>query len=216
MNLGNLGLIVALNSAGVLTPGPDLFLTLRLAARSRKHAFCGVLGISTALLLWATLSVSGAAALLSRHPWVLNYIQLFGAVWLLYMAFGLFKSVRERYLNQTGPAQVDVEKVIGSPSAAFRQGVATNLSNPKAVLYFTAILAPLLPVGAPWWVGVVYVITICLSAFVIFGLVAFFVSTERVRAKLLSVTHLIDFGAAILFTIFAIALLFKGISGLLG
>lgn len=216
MSLSNLGLVIAVNAVGAITPGPDLFLVLRLASRSRKHAFAGIAGISTALLMWSTLAVVGASAVLNRYPWVLSYIQLFGAVWLTFMALSLARGVYTHYVNRPGPASVDVSEVIGTVGSAYRMGALTNLSNPKVLVYFTAILAPILPVGAPWWVGAIYVVAIIATALVVFGVVAFFVSTEAVRARLLSVTHLIDAVAAVLFAVFAAVLFYEGLSALLG
>ena len=57
-----------MNMLGVMTPGPDLFLVLRMASRSRKHAFAAIGGIVTALVFWSTLAVTGASALLNKKP----------------------------------------------------------------------------------------------------------------------------------------------------
>ena len=205
-----------MNMLGVMTPGPDLFLVLRMASRSRKHAFAAIGGIITALVFWSTLAVTGASALLNKKPWVLDYLQIFGGLWLGYMAFSLLRQVREYYRTRVG-ANTDLAMGpgLGSPSAAYRTGMATNLSNPKAVLYFAAILAPFLPVGAPWWVSVVYVVTIMASAAIVFSLIALFVSTQRVQSRLLSVTHLIDLGAGLFFAVFSVTLLYNGLTGLL-
>ena len=217
LNLGNLGVVFALNVAGALSPGPDVFLILRLAARNRAHAFAAVFGICTALILWATLSVSGASVVMNRYPWLLHYVQILGATWLLYMAYGLFQSVRAHYTRVGAgghTADIDMGHELGTWWQSYRTGMVTNLSNPKAVLYFMAILAPLLPVGEPWWVGGVYVVATLLTAFLCHSLLAFFVSTTAVRRRLLSVTHLVDAVAGAVFATFACALLVEGIAGL--
>ena len=87
MELTNIGIVMLMNMLGVMTPGPDLFLVLRMASRSRKHAFAAIGGIVTALVFWSTLAVTGASALLNKKPWILDYLQIFGGLWLGYMAF---------------------------------------------------------------------------------------------------------------------------------
>lgn len=216
MDLSNIGFVVVLNMLGVMTPGPDLFLVLRLASRSRKHAFAAVGGIVTAVVFWATLSVTGASAILNKKPWILDYLQLFGGLWLAYMSFSLLRQVREYYRTRVGANNdVPVSQELGTVGAAYRLGMATNLSNPKAILYFTAILAPFLPVGAPWWVSVLYIVAILVSAGLVFSVVAFFVSTDAVRSRLMSVAHLIDLAAGLFFGVFAAVLIYNGITGLL-
>ena len=85
MPLAQLGTLVLLNVAGMATPGPDLLLLTRMATRSRRHALANVSGISTGLVLWVSLTVFGAAALLITYPVLESVIQLVGGVWLVWL-----------------------------------------------------------------------------------------------------------------------------------
>ncbi|WP_327786234.1 LysE family translocator, partial [Corynebacterium belfantii] len=83
MGLSQLLTLVGLNVVGMLTPGPDIFLVTRIATKSRPHAYAAVAGIATGLLVWVTLTVFGATAVLTAYPSVLRGIQLVGGAWLL-------------------------------------------------------------------------------------------------------------------------------------
>lgn len=211
MSIELLGTILVLNILGVFTPGPDLLLVLRLSAKSRPHALAAVAGIITGASMWIALTIAGAAILLTRHPGLLTGIQLAGAAYLLYMAFTMARSARQQW-NQP-VHDIDVSEILGPPSASYRQGLMTNLSNPKIVLYLAAIIAPVLPAGAPWYLSVLLGLLLVGEAAVGFGFLAFVVSTARVRRRLLGAGPIIDAISAALFFIFAAVLITRSIMG---
>lgn len=215
-----IGTVMLLNLGGILTPGPDMFLTLRYAARSRKHAVAAVLGGHLCLTGWVLLTALGAATLLTKYPWLLGWIQLAGGLWLLFMAQSLVRSgwseISFRRQHPGAVADIDLNERMGSVRTAFGQGLVTNLSNPKVVLYLSAILAPILPVGAPWWVVAVIVALLVAESFAIFMTIAFSVSTSTMRRKLLAASPYIDLVAGVFFVVASVTLLISGGSAVLG
>ncbi|WP_288814342.1 LysE family translocator [Corynebacterium suicordis] len=198
----------------MLTPGPDLFLVLRLAARSRRHTLAAIAGEHLCLTGWVLLTALGATALLARFPWLLGWVQILGALWLLFMAQSLLREfLSRRHLGP--PPDIDLEGTMGSAWKAFGQGFFTNLSNPKVLLYFSSILAPLLPVGAPWWVVLLVVGLVVGESLLIFLTIGLTVSTARMRRKLLGISLYIDLVAGVFFTIAGITLLVMGTSAVL-
>ena len=117
------------------TPGPDLLLLTRMATRSRRHALASVSGISTGLVLWVSLTVFGAAALLISYPVLESVIKLVGGVWLVWMGRGMILAARAQFRDRMN-ADIDVDTIFGTPWKSYQQGLFTNLSNPKVVLYF--------------------------------------------------------------------------------
>lgn len=211
MSIELLGTILVLNLLGVFTPGPDMLLILRLSAKSRPHALAAVAGIATGASVWITLTIAGAAILLARHPNLLIIIQLAGAAYLLFMAFNLAKAAR---LQWNAPVRdVDVNAILGRPSSCYRQGLMTNLSNPKIVLYLAAIIAPVLPAGTPWSLSVLLGVLLVAQALIGFTFLAFVVSTSRVRRRLLGAGPFIDAISAALFIIFATVLIIRSFAG---
>jgi RhtB (resistance to homoserine/threonine) family protein len=115
-----------------LTPGPDMALVLRNTLRGGRSAgFRTVAGIAVGLAGWATASALGIAALLAASANVFTALKLAGAAYLVYLGVQSLRSLR-RGEHPSSPA-----KAAGSP---FRQGLVTNLLNPKLAVLFTTLL----------------------------------------------------------------------------
>lgn len=213
MTLSQLGTIMVLNFVGMATPGPDIFLITRLATRSRRHALASVLGIATGLIVWVTLTVMGAAAVLSAYPQVLGFIQLIGGAWILWMGYGMLRSALHQF-KYPGVVVEEPDELFGTAWHCYRQGLITNLSNPKVVLYFAAIIAPLMPREPSLGTVVLIVAAIILSALVGFGALATLISTNRLRKKFLKAGPYIDFVAGVFFLIAGTGLVIAGIMDL--
>jgi RhtB (resistance to homoserine/threonine) family protein len=115
-----------------LTPGPDMALVLRNTLRDGRPAgFCTVGGIALGLLVWATMSALGIAAVLAASATVFTVLKLAGAAYLVYLGVQSLRALRR------GQERVETPKPAGSP---FRQGLVTNLLNPKLAVLFTTLL----------------------------------------------------------------------------
>lgn len=114
-------------------PGPDLALVLNSATRGAREAASTTLGILGGLTLHTLLAVAGVTALLLSIPGALDIVQVLGAGVLLWMGYSMLRSGLHR-------------SQVASPTAAprtptgFVRGFATNATNPKALLFFAAIL----------------------------------------------------------------------------
>ena len=193
------------------TPGPDLLLLTRMATRSRRHALASVTGISTGLVLWVSLTVFGAAALLIAYPVLESVIKLVGGVW---MGRGMILAARAQFRDRMN-ADIDVNTIFGTPWKSYQQGLFTNLSNPKVVLYFAAIIAPLMPAHPTMGDAVLIVLSIVASTFFGFSTLAFLLSTKAMRKRFVSAGPYIDMGSGIFFVIAGASLAINGIATLL-
>ncbi|AWB82441.1 lysine transporter LysE [Corynebacterium yudongzhengii] len=214
MSVGNLLLLAALNVVGALSPGPDIILITRTATRSRRHAVAVTAGIQTGVVFWCALTVLGAAALLTAFPEALEIVQLVGGGWLIYMGIRmLIGGWKDR---TTRPVDLDeAEARLGRLRQAYLSGLATNLSNPKIVLFLSAMIAPLLPPQPTVWQAVVVVLVLSLSALAVQLSLALVVSTNAVRRRLLRAGPFIDIGAGLFFVVAGVTLAFNGAHGLL-
>ena len=137
------GLLIAWLAA-IALPGPDVFLLLRLGVRERRAAVLAALGIMTGNLIWILVSVLGLTALFALLPGLLPVMQVLGALVLAYLGV---QSIRG------GIAQLrDRREVahVGQVTRPWALGLTTNLANPKALIFFTALLSQFLPPGAGW------------------------------------------------------------------
>ena len=117
-------LVVAL--VVIVAPGPDFALTLRNSV-SRGHGLATALGVVTGQLVWALAASAGVAAVLVASRPAFEVLRLAGAAYLGWL--GVTTLLRRR--SREGAARA------GSP---YRQGLLSNLSNPKMPIFFTSLL----------------------------------------------------------------------------
>lgn len=115
-----------------ITPGPDmLYVAARGAGEGRAAGIASALGIGAGTLVHIALVAAGLAAVLAAVPVAYLAIRLGGAAYLIYLG------VRALLARQASEAAPLVPASIG---AIFRQGVLTNVLNPKVALFFLAFL----------------------------------------------------------------------------
>lgn len=215
MTLANLGLLALLNVIGAASPGPDVILITRQATRSRRHALATILGIHAGVLMWVTLTVLGAAALLTTFPHIVDYVQIVGGTWLVYMGQGMLRSgLRERHHPPQDMAEAEAR--LGTLGQSFRKGLATNLANPKIVLFLAALVAPLLPANPSPGIALLVIFVLTASSLILFVLLTLVISTGAVRARLLRKGWLIDVLAGLFFITAGIFLVGRGVLGVAG
>lgn len=118
-----------------LTPGADTALVTRnTLARGRRAAFRTTLGISAGCLTHATLSALGLSAILNQSAGIYGVVKLAGALYLIYVGLsGLWGAWRPK--TQT-PSAVEV----ATRDSSFREGLLTNLLNPKVGIFYLSFL----------------------------------------------------------------------------
>lgn len=115
-----------------LTPGPDmLYVAARAAAEGRAAGVASTLGIATGTLVHIALVAFGLTALLAAVPVAYTAVRLAGAAYLVYLGV--------RTLLRPG-ALTERALTPASRWTVFRQGVVTNVLNPKVALFFLAFL----------------------------------------------------------------------------
>ena len=123
----------------IVVPGPDTALTVRnTLAGGRREGVFTALGITAALSAWALAASVGLAALLVASEPAFVALKLVGAAYLVYLAAqALHAALRGRAVRSDAPAR---RGGLRSPWPAFRQGVLSNLGNPKIAVFFTSLL----------------------------------------------------------------------------
>jgi threonine/homoserine/homoserine lactone efflux protein len=121
-----------------------LFVIGQTLSGGAGRGWAALLGIGTGALVHVALAVSGIAALLAASPALFDALRVAGAIYLLWLAWGALRSAWRggAEMRPAAPARL-----------AFRDGLVTNLTNPKVVLFFLAFLPQFVdPDRAPAWV----------------------------------------------------------------
>jgi threonine/homoserine/homoserine lactone efflux protein len=134
-----------------IVPGPDLALCLRNGLRGGATAMWWTgLGCCAGLLVHAAASVLGLSALLAASAAAYTAVKIAGAAYLVWLgAYTLWKSWRDRHEPDVEQVQPVLAATGITRRAAFRQGLVSNLLNPKIVLLFLTLLPQFVSPGEP-------------------------------------------------------------------
>ena len=135
---------VAVSAVVICTPGQDTALTIRntLVGGTRTGvATAG--GVAFGQALWTVAASAGVVALLTASEPVFRALKLVGAVYLVYLgAQSLWAAVTTR----THDDEVRTSTPLSS-ARALRQGILSNLGNPKMAVFFASLLPQFAPAG---------------------------------------------------------------------
>ncbi|RTF01883.1 threonine export protein RhtC [Serratia marcescens] len=189
----------------LMSPGPDFFFVSQPAAsRSRREAMMGVVGISLGIVVWAGVALMGLHLILQKMAWLHQIIMVGGGMYLCWMGWQLLRSARAQQAQPAAEAQVALPKA----GRSFIRGFLTNLSNPKAVIYFGSVFSLFVGdsvgAGARWGLFLLIVA----ETFVWFSLVAVVFALPAMRRGYQRLAKWIDGGAGVLFTGFGVHLIF--------
>jgi RhtB (resistance to homoserine/threonine) family protein len=128
------GLFLATGVLLNLTPGPDtLYILGRSIAHGRRAGVASALGISVGSLFHTCAAALGLSAFLATSAWAFTAVKLAGAAYLIFLGV---RALLERSRDLAIPSRFTQDDA----AAAFRQGILTNILNPKVALFFLAFL----------------------------------------------------------------------------
>ncbi|HXS80982.1 MAG TPA: LysE family translocator [Gammaproteobacteria bacterium] len=152
-----------------LTPGQDTFYILgRSVAEGMRSGVASALGIAVGSLVHTAMAALGLSAILATSASAFTLVKLLGAAYLVYLGVRMLRTA-----SATAPptTQVGTAGVLG----AFRDGIVTNVLNPKVALFFLALMPQFIAPGSETKV----------AAFIVLGLT--FVTTGTIWCLVLAV-----------------------------
>lgn len=128
-----------------VTPGPaNLFAIATGMERGRRAVVLAVVGMNAATLVWFGAAALGLGTLVTAFPEVFRWVAVGGAAYVAWLgATSIRTALRPAIPDEPRGGPVQVRR------PAFIDGFLVQIANPKAVLFFTAVLPPFLDVGRP-------------------------------------------------------------------
>lgn len=171
----------------ILVPGPAAITVAKQAASSNsKFSFLVVLGVASADALFFILSATGIASLLLASALVFSIIKWLGVVYLLFLGISAI-------FSKAGSIKVDSKSTAVGPSKAFSQGLLVQLANPKALMYFSALLPQFINKNEPLLLQMFIMGMTCFLADVLiysmFGRIASKLANNQVKPVMVSVIN---------------------------
>lgn len=118
-----------------LTPGNDtIFILSRSIGQGRKAGIISALGIGTGSIVHTTLAAFGLSIIIAKSILLFSIIKYAGAIYLLYIGYKMLTDKNQLNMaNVTDQQSINYLKI-------YRDGIITNVLNPKVALFFIAFL----------------------------------------------------------------------------
>ncbi|MBF0751143.1 MULTISPECIES: homoserine/threonine efflux transporter [unclassified Pasteurella] len=194
---------------GLMTPGPDFFYVSRMAAsNSRRNTVYGIIGITLGVAFWAAVSMLGLTVLFATMPALHGVIMILGGSYLAYLGFLL---VRSKQNAEFKPLSVEELNQQTNAKKEILKGLLVNLSNAKAVVYFSSVMSFVLAkMTEIWEMGAAFGL-IVLVTFFYFYLISFIFSRSIAKQFYSRYSRYIDNVAGVVFLFFGGVLIYSGI-----
>jgi threonine/homoserine/homoserine lactone efflux protein len=129
-----LELYIVASLALIATPGQDMIYVLtRSLAQGRMAGIASAVGVCLGILVHTALAALGVGAILKASATLFVVLKLAGAAYLVYLGLRMI-------FARAGGNPIDGDAPPLSPMALVRQGMLSNVTNPKIVLFFFAFL----------------------------------------------------------------------------
>ncbi|CDT34608.1 LysE family translocator [Vibrio coralliirubri] len=210
--------LASIHFIALMSPGPDFALVVQNATRhGRQTGLYIALGLSCGILLHSLLSLTGISYLVHQQPTLFAIIQLAGGSYLLYLGYGALKATLQIIQNHDDEDDTVNAKdlILTNKRQAFSKGFATNILNPKALVFFISLMSSLVPADMSLsGKGFALIILFGLSLFW-FSLLAWMLSTKALQKKLSEATVYIDGLCGVVFSLIGASILWQSLSGLI-
>jgi homoserine/homoserine lactone efflux protein len=205
MTYGSLLIFTATTAVSCFAPGPAaLFVASSVATNGKRFILACVGGIVIANLIYFLAAAMGIAGVILAYPKLYASLRLIGAAYLAYLGFTL---IRSRGGDLTAH---DGSTVRSTLRASFAKALLIEISNPKALLYFSALLPQFInarePIAGQLIVFSSITVVLDIASYTCYGLLGAF-SAKAASARAINVFKK---GAGILFVMVSARLALGG------
>ncbi|MBP2832287.1 LysE family translocator [Aquimarina sp. U1-2] len=115
-----------------ISPGPDnIYVLTQSIVHGKKYGLAVVAGLMTGCFFHTTLVAFGVSAIIKQSDTLFFAIKLFGALYVLYLAYKVLKSDHRLQLSETSTQKKSLGQL-------YKQGLLMNVLNPKVSIFFLA------------------------------------------------------------------------------
>ena len=173
----------------IVSPGPNFILVTNTAlGESRRTGLITALGVATGSGLFALAGLAGLLVLVNALPHFATIMRFVGGGYLSWLGFDMLRH-RHRKLPLKGTGQPGVN---AEPLVAYRTGLLTNLSNPKAWAFYLSLFTLVMAPHFPLWGKVFLNVAMFLISLVWYATVVVLISSRTFQPLFLSWRPLIQ------------------------
>ena len=140
MEIQFLGTYIVAVTVLTLTPGVDTLLIIRNSSRGGwQDGAMSSLGICSGLFIHAVVSAVGISVILLQTAWAFSFLKIAGAGYLIWLGLSSWRSA---FTGSNNLFQVDLPVISNgfNMKRSFREGLLTNVLNPKTLVFYMAFL----------------------------------------------------------------------------
>jgi threonine efflux protein len=193
----------------VASPGPAFISVVQTSVRcSRRITLFHVLGLGLAVMVWATATLFGLEALLTRITWLYRLLQFAGGLYLAYIGVQSIRHAKD-------PIHADTVTRLPTPKTplqALGRGFTTNIANPKVMVFFASIFTAILKPGMPLWVRFAAIAIVYANETLWNGALGLLLSSPRSQRTYIRLKSTIDRTAGTVMLLFGLKLIYGAAS----
>ena len=130
MDFQSIIILAFICASGAISPGPSLAVVIRNTIEGgRKQGILTGIGHGIGLTIYASIAVMGLSSIIIANQSFFVFIQILGALWLIYIGYLMIKSSSSVFSNMQKK----------SISKGFLEGFMISFLNPKILLFFSAV-----------------------------------------------------------------------------
>jgi len=119
-------------TALAISPGPDnMYVLTQSIVNGKKYGLATVYGLISGCIVHTTLLAFGVSIIIKESESLFFALKLFGAIYLIYLAYKVYKSDASIAFSEDNIAKKSTKKL-------FKQGFIMNVLNPKVSIFFLA------------------------------------------------------------------------------
>ena len=142
-DLSVIGSILVVHWLLTMSPGANTVLVAQTAVASgRVNAFAVIAGICASGAIWVTSAALGLKAVFLAFPWLYAFVSYAGAAYLIWLGAKLLRSKSKPIEGEP------IGHVPQRLTVSFTRGFISNITNPKALVYFSSVFGTFMPLNA--------------------------------------------------------------------
>ena len=187
----NIFAVLTVFTLAIVSPGPNFIMVVNTAlSDSRRAGIYTSLGVATGSGLFALAGMIGLILVINSLPHFATLIRIFGGSYLAWLGYNMIRSSRNQ--SEADPKSLAITLPAKQPVAAYRTGLLTNLSNPKAWAFYFSLFTLVMTPETPFWAKASLNSAMFVISFAWYASVAVLITDSRIRPMFLRVQPVVQ------------------------
>lgn len=140
--------VLTIFTLAIVSPGPNFILVTKTSLTdSRRAGLYTALGVATGSGLFALAGLTGLLLIISTLPHFAITLRFLGGGYLAWLGIDMLIHCRRSIVTRMATSPISATRL--SPARAYRTGLLTNLTNPKAWAFYLSLFSLVVQPGTP-------------------------------------------------------------------